>query len=126
MQNLGKTSMGLNTNVASLLCYLPVCCFNVVFSIIVIATEKANKVMRFHAFQAILLAAAYMIVYLFFFASYIALIALRSELLGSLVNFAIYLIVVIYIAVSVFCCVKAYRGENFKLPVIGDFAERWS
>ena len=53
MQNMsgGKTALGLDTNVGALLCYLPVCLINVIYSIIVIVTDKDNRQMRFHAFQ---------------------------------------------------------------------------
>ncbi|MCS6874363.1 MAG: DUF4870 domain-containing protein [Pyrinomonadaceae bacterium] len=125
MQNTGKTSLGLETNVASLLCYLPVCCFNIIYSIIVLVTEKANKVVRFHALQAIILAAVFLIVS--FLLS--ALSVFFGRLLGALASmFGLlnYLLAAGYLVISVLCCVWAYQGRDFKLPVISELAEKYS
>ena len=46
----GKTALGLDKNVGGLLCYLPICLISVIYSIIVIATDKENRDVRFHAF----------------------------------------------------------------------------
>lgn len=53
MQNSGKTSIGLDANIAAMLCYIPLCFVNLIFSIILVVTEKTNKFVRFHAFQSI-------------------------------------------------------------------------
>ena len=58
MQNMqGKTALGLDANVGALLCYLGnlVCALGLIYSIVVIVTDKTNKLTRFHAFQSILL-----------------------------------------------------------------------
>ena len=51
----GKSALGLDANVAALLCYVPVCAINLIFSILVIVQDKTNKVARFHAFQSLFL-----------------------------------------------------------------------
>src|SRR2546423_14232566 len=56
-ENKTKT-LGFKYNVAALLCYLPtcLCCLNVIFGIIWLATEpKENRFVRFHAMQGLLL-----------------------------------------------------------------------
>ncbi len=58
----GKTALGLDKNVGSLLCYLPVCLISLIYSIIVIVSDKENKDVRFHAFQSILLTVLYIVV----------------------------------------------------------------
>src|SRR6185295_4177617 len=50
----GKTQLGLEPNVAGLLCYMPLCCVGFVFSIVVIIVEKQSRFVRFHAFQSLL------------------------------------------------------------------------
>ncbi len=64
MQNMsgGKTALGLDTNVGALLCYLPVCAISLVYSIIVLVTEKNDRMMRFHAVQSLLLSAIFIVV----------------------------------------------------------------
>ena len=64
MQNMsgGKTALGLDTNVGALLCYLPVCLISLIYSIIVLVTEKDNKFMRFHAFQSLIISVIYIVV----------------------------------------------------------------
>src|SRR5215470_10647083 len=54
----GKTKvMNLDYNVAGLLAYLPICCINLIFSIIWLATEpKENRLLRFHSLQSLILA----------------------------------------------------------------------
>ena len=45
MQNMsgGKTALGLDTNVGALLCYLPLCAISLIYSIIVLVTDKDNR-----------------------------------------------------------------------------------
>ena len=55
MQNMnGKTALGLDSNVGAMLCYLPLCGISLIYSIIVLITDKSNKTVRFHAFQSLL------------------------------------------------------------------------
>src|SRR5260370_243183 len=56
----GKTSLGLESNVAAMLCYIGnlVCCLGVVLSIVVLITEKENRFVKFHAVQSLFVAIA--------------------------------------------------------------------
>src|SRR4026207_1906694 len=53
----GKTKvMNLDYNVAGMLCYLPICCINLVFSIIWLASEpKESRLLLCHPLQRLLL-----------------------------------------------------------------------
>ena len=53
----GKSALGLDPNVAAGLAYLPICGINLIMSIIILVTDKTNKLARFHAFQSLLLMA---------------------------------------------------------------------
>ncbi len=64
MENSGKSALGLEPNVAAGLCYLPICAVNLIISIIVIASDKTNKLPRFHAFQSLLLMGASLVGYI--------------------------------------------------------------
>lgn len=121
----GKTALGLDTNVGALLCYLPVCGVSLVYSIIVLVTEKSNKLMRFHALQSLLLTAV--IVILSVAISIVSIIfAFISTTLSALVGLLFWLPFLAFIAIAIYLCVKAYGGDKPKLPVVGDMADKWA
>ena len=104
----GKTSMGMEPNVAGLLCYVGWWITGLIFFIM----EKENKFVRFHAMQSIVVFGAFSVVtYILSFIPFIGWII--SGLLGVLA-FVLWIILMI----------KAYQGEKFKLPWAGNFAER--
>ncbi len=104
----GKTSMGLEPNVAGLLCYVLGWVTGLIFFIL----EKENKFVRFHAMQSIVVFGAFSVVtYILSFIPFIGWMI--SGLLGVLA-FVLWIILMI----------KAYQGEKFKVPWAGNFAER--
>ena len=123
----GKTALGLDTNVGALLCYMPVCAVSLIYSIIVIVQEKENKLMRFHAFQSLILTIAYVVVVVAVsvVGGIIAGVA-NSMAIGFLANGVVLLIVIAFLGLMVFGMVKGYQGQKFKIPVIGDMADKWS
>ncbi|RMG03481.1 MAG: hypothetical protein D6735_08450 [Acidobacteria bacterium] len=126
MQNSGKTSIGLDANIAAMLCYIPLCCINLIFSIILVVTEKTNKFARFHAFQSILLSVLLFVIS--FLLGFIqgALNALDMHFVGFILSGAQIIIGFGFLAVYIIACIKAYQNEIWKLPVIGDMAEKWA
>ncbi|MBK8466690.1 MAG: hypothetical protein IPL32_12750 [Chloracidobacterium sp.] len=126
MNNSGKSALGLDANVAALLAYLPICAVNLIMSIIIIATDKTNKLARFHAFQSLLLMGACIVlgVGLGILGGIVAVaqstaLALVLLLVQAVIGLAI-------LAAIIMCMVKAFQGQMFKLPVIGDMADKWS
>jgi uncharacterized membrane protein len=131
MQNMsgGKTALGLDNNIGALVCYVGnlVCALGLIYSIIVLVTDKVNKLPRFHAMQSILLSAAafVIIVALEIFGTVVAVVT-RSGILGLLIWLLVMVVCLgIFVAV-IFSAIKAYQGQIFKLPVIGDMADKWS
>jgi|SRR4029079_19593835 uncharacterized membrane protein len=131
MQNMsgGKTALGLDNNVGALVCYVGnlVCALGLIYSIIVLVTDKVNKLPRFHAMQSILLSASafVIIVALEIFGTVVAVVT-RSSILGLLIWLLVMVVALgIFVAV-IFSAIKAYQGQIFKLPVIGDMADKWS
>jgi uncharacterized membrane protein len=127
MQNMsgGKTALGLDTNVGALLTYLPICGVSLIYSIIVLVTEKDNKFVRFHAFQSLLLMAV--IVVLSIVITIISVIfAFISTTLATLFGLLFWLPFLAFIGLAIFMCIKAYGGEKTKLPLIGNMAEGWA
>ncbi len=103
------SSTGLEPNLAAALAYLA----GFITGIVLLVVEKKSQFVRFHAMQSTVL----------FIAVLVISIAISSfPLLGPLLYAFILLpAVVILWLVMMF---KAYSGERFKLPVVGDFAEK--
>lgn len=122
----GKTALGLDTNVGALLCYLPVCLISLVYSIIVIVSEKDNKFMRFHAFQSLLLTVLYIVLMLGVSLIGGVIAAVVSETIGALFSLLSFVIIVAFLAAMIYGCIKGYQGQKFKFPIVGDMAEKWA
>jgi uncharacterized membrane protein len=126
MQNMnGKTALGLDENVGAMLCYMPLCGINLIYSIIVLVTEKTNKVVRFHAFQSLLLLGAY-IVGVIAISIIGGVLAQISGTLGGLFSMLTFVVIIAFLGLAIWGCIKAFQGQPFKLPVIGDMADKWA
>jgi uncharacterized membrane protein len=106
--DLGKTSTGINPTVAGLLCYL----LGFVTGIIFLVLEKENRFVRFHAMQSIL-------TFGFFFVlnAILHFIPFLGWVLMPLVG-------LVALIVWILLMMKAYKGEYYKLPIVGDMAEQ--
>jgi len=131
----GKTALGLDANIGAMLCYIAniipcVVPLGLVYSIIVIIQDKTNKLARFHAFQSIFLAIASIPLMIIYFIGFGVAIAIDSVLGFPLFFFLVWLIVVLLglalFAGVIYAAIKAFQGEIFKLPVIGNFADQYS
>lgn len=127
MDNAGKSALGLEPNLASLICYLNICVpAGFIYSIIVLITDKTNKLPRFHAVQSLLLTAAQVVV-IVVFQIFIAVIAIATQSgMVSLLGFLVWLIALGFLAAGIFAGVQGNKGQIYKLPVIGDMADKWS
>jgi uncharacterized membrane protein len=110
---------GIGFNVAGMLCYIlwPVAC--ILF--LMVGPYNRNKFVRFHAFQAIFLGLAgiLVVIALQVLTSILALI----PILGWIVDVVAWMALSITILVLViFLMYKAYNGEQYGLPVIGSLA----
>jgi uncharacterized membrane protein len=106
---------GLTDNVAGALAYV-----TIIPAIVFLVLEPFNRrrFVRFHAFQCLFFAAAWTVLWIgLSFVAHIPFLGWATVLLWplfSLAGFVIWLILVL----------KAYQGQMFKLPVIGDMAEQ--
>jgi uncharacterized membrane protein len=134
MENLssGKSTFGLEPNVAAGLCYAAnaLCGLGLIFSIITVVTDKTNKLPRFHGFQSIFLSIVGGVV-----GTVLCIIWFIGALIDTQIGFPIFTILfglvfgVILLAVvigEIIACVKAFQGQIFKMPVIGGFADKYS
>ena len=107
-KDLGKTSVGMKADLAALLCYVAGLITGIIFYVL----EKENKYVRFHAMQSILTFGFFLVL---------------NIVLGFIpvVGWSIMPIVgIVQLVLWVILMVKAYQGELFKLPILGDIAEK--
>ena len=126
---VGKSSTGLDENVAALLSYI----FGWISGLIFFLMEKDSRLVRFHGMQSILLNVTAIVVGIALWVAWVVVaivLAMMSEVLASLVSIVFGLLIfAFYIAILVawvMCLIKAYQKQYFKLPVIGNFAEKFS
>lgn len=132
----GKTALGLDNNVGALICYVGnlVCALGLIYSIIVVVTDKTNKLPRFHAFQSILLSVVGIVLGVVLNIVSIIIVGgaqagggRAAAAGGGILLTLIYLVVGLGMFIAViFCAIKAFQGQIFKLPIIGDLADKWS
>ena len=123
----GKTALGLDANVGAMLCYMPICAISLIYSIIVLVTDKTNKNVRFHAFQSLLLTAVYIIaVFGVAIVGGVLVAATNSGILGLLVSLLYFVVIIGFLGLMILGCIKAYQNSSYKLPVVGDMADKWS
>jgi uncharacterized membrane protein len=106
----GKTTTGMQPNVAGLLCYLLTWLTGIVFLII----EKENKFVRFHAVQSIAVFAPINI---------IMIILGFIPVIGWIINIILWILEFI---LWIFLMFNAYQGKMIKIPIAGNFAEKYS
>jgi len=129
MQNSGKSALGLDANVAAGLCYLPVCSINLIMSIIVLVTDKTNKLTRFHAFQSLLLMGAAVIIGVPAYVLMVVLFLVNStitSILGGLFGLILGLVGLALFVFMIIAMIKAFQGETYRIPYLGDMADKWS
>ena len=109
-----KSSTGLDANVAAALTYIPI------VAIVFLVIEKGSRLVKFHAVQSLGLLVAWMATWFILgIIGMIPVLGWATLLLWPLV--AIGMFVVWLIAL-----LKAFKGEWWKLPVIGNIAEQQS
>lgn len=123
-----KSAIGLDGNITAALGY-PIG----IIALILVFIEKDNKFVRFHAIQSLLWGVA-------IFVAMIALLivgmilgfgsAMISESLAWVVGsvfFLLYFVCAIAgLGGMIYAAVKAFGNDLFKLPVVGNFAEKWN
>lgn len=107
-KNLGESTLGMQPNIAGLLCYF----LGFVTGLVFYLVEKKNKFIRFHAMQSIVVFGAIFV---------INIVLMAIPVLGFLANA---LLSLLSLVLWILLMVKAYQGEYFKLPIAGDIAEK--
>ncbi len=112
---VGSPGAGLTDNVAGMLAYI-----TIIPAIIFLVIEpyNRNRFIRFHSFQCLFFAAAVFIAHvvlsMFGIVPFMVFLTLPLHLLVTAAWFL----------VSIFLMLKANQGQMYKLPMIGDMAEK--
>jgi uncharacterized membrane protein len=124
-----KSSTGLDENIAALLSYV----FGWVSGLIFFLIEKDSRLVRFHAMQSLLFNVLFAVIAIVLWIGLFIVFLIASQVSGalttllSLVSILVWGVLFIAILIGwVMCLVKAFQGQYFKLPVIGNFAEKFS
>ena len=107
-KDLGKTSLGMKADLAALLSYVA----GIITGIIFYLLEKENKYVRFHAMQSILTFGFFLVLNIAL--GFIPVVGWSFMPIVGIVQLIVWIILMI----------KAYQGETFKLPIVGDMAEK--
>jgi uncharacterized membrane protein len=102
-----KATFGLDENVASAACYVLTWLTGIIFFVM----EKENKAVRFHAMQSILT----------FLPLTIIIVIIGFIPFIGIISLLLWLVMVILWLVLI---LKAYQGEKFMVPVVGEIAEK--
>lgn len=98
------TTMTDEGRMAAILAYIPILCF------IPLLSMKENADARFHARQGVLL----------FLLELVAVIFL----IDGISNFVFKAILIVGVVMSIAGIYFAFQGKNFKLPIIGEWADK--
>lgn len=106
----GKSSLGIDENLAGLLCYVGLW----ISGLILYSLERKSDFVKFHAKQAIVT----------FLPLTILIPILEAILPWSLLQVSSIILGPIILILWVICMIKAYQGEKWRVPLIGDLLER--
>jgi uncharacterized membrane protein len=99
-----KTSMGLDENIAGLLCYV----LGWISGFAFLLLEKDNKFVRFHAIQSCIVFGIATVLLILF--------NLTVWVLGIIIW-------ILTVLIWIFLMVKAYQGERYKLKWVGEYTD---
>ena len=135
MNNTDKSALGLDGNVAALLGYIIW-----IVALISVIMEKENKFVRFHAIQALLYQASMIVLFVALAILQVIVMIIFGVaaaaagdaggsvgLLVSVISLLIWVVVPLLALVGIIlAAVKAYQGQMYRLPIIGNMAAKWA
>ena len=105
-----STSTGLDANIAGMLAYFVIPAF------IFLVMKETSRFVRFHSFQAIIMWISSILIWI------VLRVFLSIPFIGLLIIPVWMIVWLALVVVWIICMVKAFQGEEFKLPVVGDIA----
>ena len=124
----GKSALGMEGNITALLGYI----IGIV-ALILVFIEKDNKFVRFHALQSVFWSLAFIV--LIFGVIIVGMVlgiiasSISSTLGGlvfGLVGLLYFLVFIGFFGGLIFAAIKSFGGSYFKLPIVGNLAEKYA
>lgn len=126
MQNQ-KSALGLDGNITALLGYI----IGIV-AIVLIFIEKDNKFVRFHALQSVFWFLGYIvsIIAVAIVGTIISVVLAQvssglATISGLIFGILYFGLIIGFLGGLIFAAIKAYGGNNYKLPFVGNMAEKY-
>ena len=104
-----------------------ICCLGLVLAIVFLATEKESRFVKFHAVQSLFLVATQIAV-----SIVVGIIGLIFSMVLDMIHLSFVgwilvqclrlLLFLIFVVIWIIAGFKAYSGQSYKLPLIGNFA----
>jgi len=119
MTTTERSSTGLDANIAAALSYF----FGLLSGAVFFAIETDSRFVKFHAMQSMLASVAAIVIWIVYMV--LASILVYIPVLGWLVMLLLWAGLALgMLGVWLFSMFKAFQGERFKLPFIGEVAEK--
>ena len=119
MTTTERSSTGLDANIAGALSYF----FGLLSGAVFFAIETDSRFVKFHAMQSMLASVAAIVIWIVYMV--LASILVYIPVLGWLVMLVLWAGLALgMLGVWLFSMFKAFQGERFKLPYIGEVAEK--
>jgi len=122
MSTTERSSTGLDANIAAALSYF----FGLLSGAIFFAIETESRFVKFHAMQSMLMSVAAIVAYIAY--TIVWMVLWRMPFLGwiaGIFGWLGYAVLMLgFLGVWLYCMFRAFQGERFKLPFIGEVAEK--
>jgi uncharacterized membrane protein len=122
----GKSAIGLDANLAAALGY-PIG----ILGLISFFIDKDNKFVRFHGIQSVLYSLGLGVLFFVIWIVMLILGIIVSQISSGLAALLGIVYILIFLAFMVllfggllYSAYRAYQGQTFKLPLVGNFAEK--
>jgi uncharacterized membrane protein len=122
MSTSERSSTGLDANIAAALSYF----FGLLSGAIFFAMETESRFVKFHAMQSMLASVGAIVLWIVYMVIWTLLVRIPFlGIIAGLVGFLGWAVLVLgLLALWLFCMFKAFQGDRFKLPFIGEIAEK--
>jgi len=115
-----QSGMSEDSKLFGALCYI----IGILVPLFILFTEKKNdKFLVFHAWQSLILTVVYMVVW-FGLAAVTIVASFVTMGFGGLLGCLFLPVALVAIVIALYAAYQAYLGLKFKIPVIGDLAEK--
>jgi uncharacterized membrane protein len=122
MSTSERSSTGLDANIAAALSYF----FGLLSGALFFAMENDSRFVKFHAMQSMLVSVAAIVVYIVYTIVFMILWRLPfiGWIAGIFASLGWLVLALACLGIWLYCMFRAFQGERFKLPFIGEVAEK--